>query len=74
MNTLHVKHTVTRDGKPLAVVDNLPGMFAELRPQQMRQLAAALVAAAVDCELHAAAVVNRRYASNVNSNYPLIAN
>lgn len=49
--TLNVKHTVTRHGAPLAVVDGLPGEGAELTPAQLRQLAAALQAAADECEI-----------------------
>lgn len=37
---------------PLAVVHNLPGSDAELRPEELRALAAALLAAADDCEAH----------------------
>lgn len=48
--TLEVIHTVTHDGKPLAIVKNLPGLDAEMRPARLRQLAAALLAAADDCE------------------------
>lgn len=44
--------TVTFDGAPLAVVDNLPGGYAELRPAQLRALAAALQVIAADCEAH----------------------
>lgn len=49
--TLNVKHTVTRHGAPLAVVDGMPGEGAELTPAQLRQLAAALQAAADECEI-----------------------
>jgi hypothetical protein len=49
--TLHVKHTVTRHGAPLAVVSDLPGEGAELTPAQLRQLAAALLTAADECEI-----------------------
>ena len=34
------------------MVDNLLGGFAELRPAQLRALAAALVSVAADCEAH----------------------
>lgn len=44
--------TSTFDGAPLAVVDNLPGGYAELRPAQLRALAAALLGIAADCEAH----------------------
>lgn len=49
--SLHVKHTVTHTGAPLAVVDGLPGGDAELTPDQLRQLAGALQAAADECEI-----------------------
>lgn len=48
--TLEVTHTVDRTGKPLAIVKNLPGLDAEMRPERLRELAAALLAAADDCE------------------------
>ncbi len=38
--------------QPLAIVHNLPGGDAELQPAQLRALAAALLAAAQDCESH----------------------
>lgn len=47
---LTVTHTTTFDGRPLAVVDGLPGGDAELTPPQLRTLAAALLSAATDCE------------------------
>lgn len=49
MKPLQVKMTRARDGGPLAVLD-LPGDGAELRPQQLRDLADALVRVASDCE------------------------
>lgn len=50
MKLLTVKMTRAFDGGPLAVVDGLPGQGAELRPQQLRALAQALVLAADDAE------------------------
>lgn len=47
---LSVKMTRAYDGGPLAVLDGMPGDGAELRPQQMRALAQALVSAASDLE------------------------
>jgi hypothetical protein len=47
--SLSVKLCKTWDGKPLACVD-LPGEGAELRPEQLRQLAAALLQIAADSE------------------------
>lgn len=47
---LEVILTQTFDHKPLATVNNLPGLYAELTPEQMRALAAALCEAARDCE------------------------
>ncbi len=49
MKSLHVKMTRAFDGGPLAVLD-LPGDGAELRPQQLRHLAAALLRVADDAE------------------------
>ena len=50
MRHLSVKMTRAFDGGPLAVVDGLPGQGAELRPQQLRALAQALVLAADEAE------------------------
>jgi len=47
---LNVLLTQTRDHKPLAQVCNLPGRDADLTPQQLRALAAALCSAADECE------------------------
>jgi hypothetical protein len=49
-NALTVSLTRTFDNQPLAVVDNLPGGGAELRPAQLRALAATLQRIADDCE------------------------
>lgn len=49
MKPIKVKMTRAYDGGPLAVLD-LPGDGAELRPQQLRDLAAALLRVADDCE------------------------
>lgn len=43
---LSVLLTQTRDRKPLVTVCNLPGWDADMTPQQLRALAAALCAAA----------------------------
>jgi len=48
--TLTVSLSRTFDGAPLAVVDNLPGGYAELRPAQLRALAVTLHRIADDCE------------------------
>lgn len=47
---LHVVLTRTFKREPLAVVDGLPGGYAELTPGQLRTLAAVLVEIAADCE------------------------
>jgi hypothetical protein len=47
---LDVEITEAANGKPLAVVRNFPGLYAELFPAQLRALAEALVQAADDCE------------------------
>jgi hypothetical protein len=49
MKALHVTLTATRDGAPLAVLDGLPA-GAELRPAELRALAAALLRAADDAD------------------------
>lgn len=51
---LTARHCLTHDRKPLAIVDGLPGGGAELQPNDLRALAAALLQAASDCEAHAA--------------------
>ena len=48
--TLSVAHTRTEHGKPLAVVDGLPGGHAELTPDELRDLACLLACVARDCE------------------------
>jgi len=47
---LSVRMTTAYDGGPMAVLDGMPGDGAELRPQQLRALAQALVSAASDLE------------------------
>lgn len=47
---LDVALTATRDMQPLAVVDGLPGSGADLRPADLRALAAALLRIADDAE------------------------
>ena len=47
---LIVALTACRSGAPLAVVDGLPGGGAELRPAELRALAAALLRIAADAE------------------------
>lgn len=49
-NHLNVLLTQTRNRKPLAQVCNLPGDDADLTPQQLRTLAAALYSIADECE------------------------
>jgi hypothetical protein len=51
-NNLAVSFQRTYMNQPLAIVHNLPGGDAELQPSQLRALAAALLAAAQDCEVH----------------------
>jgi len=50
MTTLEARLTRTHDGAPLAVIEGLPGGDAELRPAQLRSLAAALLKVAADAE------------------------
>lgn len=47
---LLVTLTKCRNGQPLALIRNLPGEGAEMRPEAMRALAMALLQAATDCE------------------------
>jgi hypothetical protein len=65
---LTVSLTRTFDNKPLAVVDNLPGGFAELRSAQLRDLAATLQRIADDCE---ARPVKGRYWAPARREYPV---
>lgn len=58
----------TFDGAPLAVVDNLPGSGAELRPAQLRALASALQRIADDCE---ARPVKGRHWAPARRSYPM---
>lgn len=51
LKTLKVKHTATFKHAPLACIDEMPGDGAELTPAQLRQLAAALLAIADECEI-----------------------
>lgn len=48
--TISVKHTKDRHGRPLAVIDGLPGEGAELDAAQLRLLAEALEHIAVTCD------------------------
>lgn len=66
--TLTVSLSRTFDGAPLAVLDNLPGGGAELRPTQLRALAAALQRIADDCE---ARPVKGRNWTPARRSYPL---
>lgn len=47
---LSVWHARCRHGKPLCVLENMPGEGCEATPAQMRALAQALIQAATDCE------------------------
>lgn len=50
---LRVTHTRDRFGRPLAVLENLPGEGLELSAAQLHSLGEALILAAVDCKLDA---------------------
>ena len=52
--TIAIRHTTDRHGAPLAIVYDFPGLYAELRPAELRRLAMALAQAANDCEERAA--------------------
>jgi hypothetical protein len=51
IQALQVKHTVTFQNEPLAIVENLSGPGAEMKPAQLRRLANALLIAADECEV-----------------------
>lgn len=70
IKTLAVKHTATLQGDPLVVFSDLPGPDVELRPAQIRKLAAALLAIAADCDAHARGVrraIDRRQVYSVEA-------
>lgn len=48
---LEVILTQTADRKPLVALSDLPGLYAELTPSQVRSFAEALYMAAEECEL-----------------------
>jgi len=43
---LQIRFAKDREGKPLAIVENFPGLGAELRPEELKKLARQLLAAA----------------------------
>lgn len=55
--TLSIRHTVDRNGKPLAVLDDLPCTAAEFHPADLRHLARTLNTAANDLEQGARGLV-----------------
>ena len=65
---LQVIHTQTHDGKPLAVIRNLPGCDADMTPTQMRALASSLKAAADECEQRP---MGKREFMRIERRYPL---
>ncbi len=67
-NTLKVILTETADHRPLATIQNFPGLDADLYPDQLRRLAGALLAAADDCE---ARDLKRKHLTMVKKAYPL---
>jgi hypothetical protein len=66
---LEITLTETHDKKPLVTVENLPGPGCDLTPRQLRALAAALYAAAYDCEDRLADLGDRFW--NLKKHYPL---
>ena len=66
--SLHVKHTVSYLPAPLVHFCDLPGYDAELTPDQIRALAAAMLQAADDCE---ALFERTRWYGPVRREYPL---
>lgn len=65
---LIVTLTQNRHGKPLATVRNFPGLDADMTPAQMRAMAAALEAAATECEQRP---MGKRYFHQIVKNYPM---
>ena len=65
---LEVLHTQTYDRSPLATLRNLPGNDADMTPAQMRALAAALEAAASECESRP---MGKRHFLRVVKSYPM---
>lgn len=68
---LDVIHTQTYDRRPLATLRNLPGNDADMTPAQMRALAAALEAAASECE---GRPMDRKHFLRTMKRYPLTPN
>lgn len=64
--TLIVKHTADRYGRPLAVLENLPGEGAEMNGTQLRQLAAALLDAAGECECGAGLLKAKKHVHHLD--------
>ncbi len=69
-NILDVTLTQCRHGKPLVVIESSIGNGSELRPEQLRALAAALCAAADDAEQR---VMYPKACLRVKKLYPLDA-
>ncbi len=69
--TLTATLTRTRTGAPLAVVDGLPGGGADLTPEQLRALAAALVLIAADAESNPARGARGKALPPLRRDYPL---
>lgn len=67
---LQVIHTQTHNGLPLATIRNFPGCDADMTPAEMREMAAALEAAAAECEQRP---MGRREFKRVERRYPLSA-
>lgn len=68
---LEVLHTQTYDRRPLATLRNLPGNDADMTPAQMRALAAALEAAAAECERRP---MGKKHFSRTVKRYPMTHN
>ncbi len=66
---LKVSHSQTRDGRPLATIRNFPGLDADLYPEQLRAMAAALLAAADDCT---ARKIDKKRFRQIERAYPLL--
>lgn len=66
---LEIIHTQDRHGHPLAVVNNFPGLYAEMYPAQMRGMANALIMAANVCE--SGEEQKRRFSTQRVVKYPI---
>ena len=65
MKELRIQNTLCRHGQPLVVVRNLPGEDAEMRPEQLRALAKALIRAADIAESGSVSLIRSKNEINI---------